>query len=289
MGNIEIKKWLQQIWCKIKDLTNIHNELDGLQGGQEGQYYHLTKDQYDCLIDNCSNSCIGTWIIKNGSSNGSGSGGSGVGGETLDLWANARVFNVVENNTNLSSIPDYIKHILLADNGEYKGIAGTDIGIGSNYYKTEVIGFDNTVLYTFESYDWNNLQGGLSSHQIPLTNPNLVKEFRVYSWTYQGYITFRGTVFNIVVNNQGFNNVFVSKYSKGLNYKIYFYSNDLTSNYINTIAESFNYGGSSFNPPIKIIDSLFLFDSAFLNSTGIHTRWMIENDINSLKIYEVKV
>ena len=189
---IKLEKMISYVYCKVKNLTHIHNELDGLQRGQEGQYYHLTKDQYDCLIDNCSNSCIGTWVIKNGSSNGSGSGGSGVGGETLDLWANARVFNVVENNTNLFSIPDYIKHILLADNGEYKGIAGTDIGTGSNYYRTEVIGFDNTVLYTFESYDWNNLQGGLSSHQIPLTNPNLVKEFRVYSWTYQGYIIFKG-------------------------------------------------------------------------------------------------
>ena len=85
---------ISYVYCKVKNLTNIHNELDGLQGGQEGQYYHLTEEQYNCLIDNCSNSCIGTWIIKNGSSNGIGSGGSGVGGEILDLRANARVFSI---------------------------------------------------------------------------------------------------------------------------------------------------------------------------------------------------
>ena len=64
MNNIEFKKILQTIWCKIKDLTNIHNNLEGLQGGQEGQYYHLTKDQYDCVVDNCNETCtIGKWII----------------------------------------------------------------------------------------------------------------------------------------------------------------------------------------------------------------------------------
>ena len=64
MNNIEFKKILQTIWCKIKDLTHIHNNLEGLQGGQEGQYYHLTKDQYDCVVDNCNETCtIGKWII----------------------------------------------------------------------------------------------------------------------------------------------------------------------------------------------------------------------------------
>ena len=64
MNNIEFKKILQTIWCKIKDLTNIHNNLEGLQGGQEGQYYHLTKDQYDCVVDNCNENCtIGKWTI----------------------------------------------------------------------------------------------------------------------------------------------------------------------------------------------------------------------------------
>lgn len=69
MNNIEFKKILQTILCKIKDLTHIHNNLEGLQGGQEGQYYHLTEEQYNCLIDSCSNSSIGTWIIVNGGSN----------------------------------------------------------------------------------------------------------------------------------------------------------------------------------------------------------------------------
>ena len=64
MNNIEFKKILQTIWCKIKDLTHIHNNLEGLQGGQEGQYYHLTKDQYDCVVDNCNENCtIGKWTI----------------------------------------------------------------------------------------------------------------------------------------------------------------------------------------------------------------------------------
>ncbi len=73
MNNIEFKKILQTIWCKIKDLTNIHNNLKSLQGGQDGQYYHLTKDQYDYLIDSSSDSYMGKWVIQNGSSNGSGS------------------------------------------------------------------------------------------------------------------------------------------------------------------------------------------------------------------------
>ena len=94
---IKLEKMISYVYCKVKNLTNIHNELDGLQGGQEGQYYHLTKDQYDCLIDNCSNSCIGTWIIKNGS--GSGPGSDGIGGETIDIFANARIFDVIDLQT----------------------------------------------------------------------------------------------------------------------------------------------------------------------------------------------
>lgn len=31
--------------------TSIHNNLQGLQGGQPGQYYHLTQEQYDSLGD----------------------------------------------------------------------------------------------------------------------------------------------------------------------------------------------------------------------------------------------
>ena len=42
---------ISYVYCKVKNLTNIHNELDGLQGGQEGQYYHLTEEQYN-NIDN---------------------------------------------------------------------------------------------------------------------------------------------------------------------------------------------------------------------------------------------
>ena len=42
---------ISHVYCKVKNLTNIHNELDGLQGGQEGQYYHLTEEQYN-NIDN---------------------------------------------------------------------------------------------------------------------------------------------------------------------------------------------------------------------------------------------
>ena len=61
MNNIEFRKILQTIWCKIKDLTRIHNNLEGLQGGQEGQYYHLTQEQYNCVIENCTNDNIGTW------------------------------------------------------------------------------------------------------------------------------------------------------------------------------------------------------------------------------------
>ena len=61
---IKLEKIINYVYCKVKNLTNIHNELDGLQGGQEGQYYHLTKDQYDCVVDNCNENCtIGKWTI----------------------------------------------------------------------------------------------------------------------------------------------------------------------------------------------------------------------------------
>ena len=58
---IKLEKIINYIYCKVKNLTNIHNELDGLQGGQEGQYYHLTEEQYNCVIENCTNDNIGTW------------------------------------------------------------------------------------------------------------------------------------------------------------------------------------------------------------------------------------
>ena len=48
---IKLEKMISHVCCKVKNLTNIHNELDGLQGGQEGQYYHLTEEQYN-NIDN---------------------------------------------------------------------------------------------------------------------------------------------------------------------------------------------------------------------------------------------
>ena len=61
---------LQLIWCKIKNLetANIppHNELEGLQGGQPNQYYHLTEAQYNCVIENCTDEGIGTWGTQQG-------------------------------------------------------------------------------------------------------------------------------------------------------------------------------------------------------------------------------
>ena len=44
---IKLEKMISYLYYKVKNLTNIHNELDGLQGGQEGQYYHLTEEQYN--------------------------------------------------------------------------------------------------------------------------------------------------------------------------------------------------------------------------------------------------
>lgn len=37
------------------DGTSIHNNLQGLQGGQPGQYYHLTQEEYDSLGTNNQN------------------------------------------------------------------------------------------------------------------------------------------------------------------------------------------------------------------------------------------
>ena len=54
---------ISHVYCKVKNLTNIHNNLEGLQGGQEGQYYHLTEEQYNCVIENCTNDNIGTWTL----------------------------------------------------------------------------------------------------------------------------------------------------------------------------------------------------------------------------------
>ena len=47
----KLEKMIRYMYCKVKNLTNIHNSLDGLQGGQEGEYYHLTEEQYN-NIDN---------------------------------------------------------------------------------------------------------------------------------------------------------------------------------------------------------------------------------------------
>ena len=41
---IKLEKMISRVYCKVKNLTNIHNNLEGLQGGQKGQYYHLTQD-----------------------------------------------------------------------------------------------------------------------------------------------------------------------------------------------------------------------------------------------------
>lgn len=62
---IKLEKIINYIYCKVKNLTNIHNEFDGLQGGQEGQYYHLTQEQYDCVVNNCNENCtIGKWTVR---------------------------------------------------------------------------------------------------------------------------------------------------------------------------------------------------------------------------------
>ena len=60
---IKLEKMISYVYCKVKNLTNIHNEFDGLQGGQEGQYYHLTEEQYNCVLDKCNNNEIGLWEI----------------------------------------------------------------------------------------------------------------------------------------------------------------------------------------------------------------------------------
>ena len=56
-----LEKMIRYVYCKVKNLTNIHNEFDGLQGGEQGQYYHLTEEQYNCVVENCTNDNIGTW------------------------------------------------------------------------------------------------------------------------------------------------------------------------------------------------------------------------------------
>ena len=59
---IKLEKIINYVYCKIKNLTNIHNELNGLQGGEQGQYYHLTEEQYNCVVNNCNENCtIGKW------------------------------------------------------------------------------------------------------------------------------------------------------------------------------------------------------------------------------------
>ena len=45
----------------INDGVNPHNGLEGLQGGQENEYYHLTETQYNCVTENCADEGIGTW------------------------------------------------------------------------------------------------------------------------------------------------------------------------------------------------------------------------------------
>ena len=62
---IKLEKMISYVYCKVKNLTNIHNNLDGLQGGQEGQYYHLTEEQYNCVVNNCNENCtIGKWTVQ---------------------------------------------------------------------------------------------------------------------------------------------------------------------------------------------------------------------------------
>ena len=59
---IKLEKMISYVYCKVKNLTNIHNEFNGLQGGQEGEYFHLTEEQYNCVINNCNEDCaIGVW------------------------------------------------------------------------------------------------------------------------------------------------------------------------------------------------------------------------------------
>ncbi len=58
-----IKKWLKKLECDgCQGGTSTHNLLEGLQGGQEGEYYHLSEEQYQCVVSNCDNSEIGSWV-----------------------------------------------------------------------------------------------------------------------------------------------------------------------------------------------------------------------------------
>ena len=60
-----LEKMIRYVYCKVKNLTNIHNNLDGLQGGEQGQYYHLTEEQYNCVVNNCNENCtIGKWTVQ---------------------------------------------------------------------------------------------------------------------------------------------------------------------------------------------------------------------------------
>ena len=62
---IKLEKMISYVYCKVKNLTNIHNNLDDLQGGEQGQYYHLTEEQYNCVVNNCNENCtIGKWTIQ---------------------------------------------------------------------------------------------------------------------------------------------------------------------------------------------------------------------------------
>ena len=33
----KLDKLVNYLYCKVKNLTNIHNEFDGLQGGEQGK------------------------------------------------------------------------------------------------------------------------------------------------------------------------------------------------------------------------------------------------------------
>ena len=58
----KLEKMISYVYCKVKNLTNIYNELEGLQGGREGEYYQLSEEQYNCVVENCSDENIGLWV-----------------------------------------------------------------------------------------------------------------------------------------------------------------------------------------------------------------------------------
>lgn len=45
-----LEKIINYIYCKVKNLTNIHNELNGLQGSQKGEYYHQPFEVQSYII-----------------------------------------------------------------------------------------------------------------------------------------------------------------------------------------------------------------------------------------------